>query len=161
MVKYSDESSCSLSYYKLSPVLCILISLLKILIVPTLKCTPRKDFRRVTLRTNQTHVQRGTVVSTRYDASVRYPGDMNARDRNDASVPDVFSTSGECKRVSVAEERNFRAARCVQRWPREKALFKGGREVLKDAKEGVSPSIKKALNASAGNTAHSTRRNPR
>lgn len=85
---------------------------------------------------------------------------MNGHDRNDANVPDVFSTSTECKRVSVAEEGIF-ARHAVQRWPREKALFKGGREVLKDAKEGVSPFIKKALNASAGKAAHSTRRNPR
>lgn len=38
-----------------------------------------------------------------------------------------------------------RGRQTVQRSPREKALFKGGREVLKGAKEGVSPSIKKCF----------------
>lgn len=38
-----------------------------------------------------------------------------------------------------------RGRQTVQRSPREKALFKGDREVLKGAKEGVSPSIKKCF----------------
>ena len=37
-----------------------------------------------------------------------------------------------------------RGRQTVQRSP-EKTLFKGGREVLKGAKEGVSPSIKKCF----------------
>lgn len=45
----------------------------------------------------------------------------------------------------MAYRRTRRRSKLVSR---KKALFKGGREVLKDAKEGVSLLIKEALNAS-------------
>lgn len=65
----------------------------------------------------------------------------------------VFSTFGPDKPVStVKKKRNgegrggiFSRQDCSKIASRKEALFKGGREVLKGAKEGVSPSIKKCF----------------